>query len=326
MTHAQTSAKKTRDIFITHLTHRLQQIFKMNPAPQTSPLHQLNRFLTLTFFTLSGLLMVLSATSYAAEDISQEPEHQSHQTMNSNENIAEAPASYAIIINKVKNREGEKEVTFSLENQADQAPLTLDQLAEVHTKKLHLLIINEALDDYHHIHPEAKSTPGQYSFSFTPKPNAHYKIWADITPIATNQQSFLETDLITNTQAANPIEKLALRSTVYPYSFALSFDKKVITAGAPVMGKIVVRDLKQRPIKSLEPVMGAFAHIVAFSADFKTINHAHPMGAEPKTDQDRSGPTLEFHYEPTHPGFVKLFAQVKINGQDVVVPFGFFVK
>lgn len=275
---------------------------------------------------VSGLLIALSATSHAREDIQQNSEHESHQSMDLSEKIVETPASYSIIIDDIQDRGLEKNVTFSLENQSNQSPLTLDDLTEVHTKKLHLLIINEALDDYHHIHPEATSTPGQYSFSFTPKANAHYNMWADITPKSTNQQSFLRTDLISSNQTTKPIEKLSLRSTVYPYSFSLSFDKKMINTGVPVMGKIVVRDLKQRPVKTLEPVMGAFAHIVGFSSDLKTVNHAHPIGAEPKTDQDRGGPNLEFHFEPTHAGFVKLYAQVKINGQDIVVPFGFFVK
>lgn len=280
-----------------------------------------------SFILILGLLsfapLQLRAVE-AMEDIANE--HSSHQSSLVQESTAETASSYEIIIDTIKDQGLQKNVTFSLINQMNQTPLTLDDLAEVHTKKLHLLIINEALDDYHHIHPEATATPGKYTFSFTPKPNAHYKMWADITPKTTNQQIFLMTDLIAGSQAAKPTEKSALRSTVYPYSFALSFDKQAITVGTPVIGKIVVRDLKQRPIKSLEPVMSAFAHIVTFSSDFTTINHAHPIGTEPKSEQDRGGPTLEFHYEPTHPGFVKLYAQVRINGQDIFVPFVFFVK
>ena len=39
-------------------------------------------------------------------------------------------------------------------------PITPDQLREVHTRKIHLLIIDGSLTDYHHEHPDSISHPG----------------------------------------------------------------------------------------------------------------------------------------------------------------------
>jgi hypothetical protein len=81
-----------------------------------------------------------------------------------------------------------------------------------------------------------------------------------------------------------------------------------------------------KPFTQLEPVMAAFAHIVGFSEDRKTVVHIHPMGIEPTKESDRDGPTLQFHIEPNKAGFTKMFVQVRVNGKDVFAPFGVMVK
>lgn len=67
------------------------------------------------------------------------------------------------------------------------------------------------------------------------------------------------------------------------------------------------------------------AHIVGFADDYRSVLHVHPMGvrADPS---ERGGPRLDFHIEPAKPGFVKLFAQVRIGGKDLFAPFGMVVK
>jgi len=92
-----------------------------------------------------------------------------------------------------------------------------------------------------------------------------------------------------------------------------------------VMGNVVVTKGGQ-PFTGLEPVMGAFAHVVGFTEDYNSVLHVHPMGKEPTSDAERGGPKLEFHIEPEKTGFVKLFAQVRIDGKDIFAPFGITVK
>jgi hypothetical protein len=91
------------------------------------------------------------------------------------------------------------------------------------------------------------------------------------------------------------------------------------------MGAIRV-DRGGAPVRTLEPVMGAFAHIVAFGEDYQSVLHVHPMGDEPQNDRARGGPELPFHFEPANSGFSKIFAQVRINGRDIFAPFGVDVK
>ena len=36
----------------------------------------------------------------------------------------------------------------------------------------------------------------------------------------------------------------------------------------------------------------------------------------------RGGPDIDFHIEPSHAGFLRLFAQVRVAGRDLFFPFG----
>jgi hypothetical protein len=199
-------------------------------------------------------------------------------------------------------------------------PLSLDKLKEVHTKKLHLLVNTPALDDYQHIHPDATNEPGVYEFSFTPKKGGAYRAWADITPLATDTQEYAVIDI------GNAVTDRTtnMESTVNGMKFTLKFDTP-LKPGEASMGHVTVQK-DGKPFTQLEPVMGAFAHIVAFSEDFKSILHIHPMGVEPTHAEDRGGPQLDFHFQPHEKGFARLYVQTRVGGQDYFAPFGLVIE
>ncbi len=217
------------------------------------------------------------------------------------------------------------QVTVKLNAVADGKPLALDDLKEAHTKKLHLLVVDPTLTDYHHIHPVAGEKPGEYVFDFTPLKNDTYRVWADVIPVATDKQEYVQTDMGTPAKEKASIDKAtSMMATVDGYTFTLALDGEP-KAGSPVMGNVTVTKDGQ-PFTGLEPVMGAFAHVVGFTEDYNSVLHVHPMGKEPTNDAERGGPKLEFHIEPEKAGFVKLFTQVRIGGKDIFAPFGITVK
>ncbi|QQR68877.1 MAG: hypothetical protein IPI58_08615 [Alphaproteobacteria bacterium] len=216
-------------------------------------------------------------------------------------------------------------MTVKLNAIADGKPLTLDDLKEAHTKKLHLLIVDPTLTDYHHIHPVAGKNPDEYVFDFTPLKNDSYRVWADVIPVVTGKQEYARTDIGAPAKEKASIDKAtSMVTTVDDYTFTLALDSEP-KAGAPVMANVVITKDGQ-PFTGLEPVMGAFAHVVGFTEDYNSVLHVHPMGKEPTSDAERGGPKLEFHIEPEKAGFVKLFAQVRIGGKDIFAPFGITVE
>ena len=216
-------------------------------------------------------------------------------------------------------------VLVKLNAVADGKPISSDGLKEAHTKKLHLLIVDPSLTDYHHIHPVAGKNAGEFVFDFTPKKNDNYRVWADVIPVATGKQEYVMMDMGNSAKDKAAISKsTSMTSTVDGYTFTLALDGEP-KAGSAVMGNITVTK-DGKPFNQLEPVMGAFAHVVGFTEDYNSVLHIHPMGKEPTSNTERGGPKLEFHIEPGKAGFVKLFAQVRIGGKDVFAPFGVTVK
>lgn len=117
-----------------------------------------------------------------------------------------------------------------------------------------------------------------------------------------------------------PNRSASLTATIEGLTYAVTFDGP-LKVGAATLGKLTVRDASGAVFPTLEPIMGAYAHLVGFSEDFKTIAHIHPMGEEPKSASDRGAGELEFHIQPEKAGLVRLFAQVQIGGQSKFVPF-----
>lgn len=217
-------------------------------------------------------------------------------------------------------------VVLSLAKQ-DGTALGPDDLLEAHTKKVHLLIIDESLTDYTHEHPNPTSVPGEYAFSFTPRKPGSYRIWADLVPKVTNEQEYVVADLPSATKGL-PISdrKPSLVSKVDGLTYTITFDKPVPKAGDAVLGKLTITDASGKQFDQLEPVMGAYAHIVGFAEDRKGIAHIHPMGAEPTKPTDRGAGELEFHLQPEKAGLMRLFAQVQIGGVDKFAPFTLTVE
>jgi hypothetical protein len=215
-------------------------------------------------------------------------------------------------------------VTVKLTSAVGDKVLSDADLKEAHTQKLHLLIVDPSLTDYHHIHPTVAKN-GEWTFDFTPKKNESYRVWADVIPVATGKQEYVMTDMGSAAKDKATINKATVMTSIVDgYTFALALDSEP-KAGAAVMGNITVSK-DGKPFNQLEPVMGAFAHVVGFTEDYSSVLHIHPMGKEPTRDTERGGPKLEFHIEPEKAGFVKLFVQVRIDGKDVFAPFGVTVK
>lgn len=253
-------------------------------------------------------------------------EHMGH-SMQMKELSLPAKNTVQLKITKQELKNNKTVVQFTLTELRNGKPVGLEQLKEVHTEKVHLLIIDDSLEDYSHIHPLALKEPGLYEFEWSPKKQANYRVWADLFPLNSNTQEYVLTDLVSNKKPAAEINRKTLLNTqVDGYHFQLSFSDNQLIAGKAVMGTLLITDAEGKPVDKLEPIMGAFAHIVGFSDDWKTVVHIHPMGREPSNSRNRGGPTLEFHMEPEKAGFVKLFAQVRIAGKEIFVPFGFTVK
>ncbi|MGB7160064.1 MAG: hypothetical protein WBD40_18500 [Tepidisphaeraceae bacterium] len=202
-------------------------------------------------------------------------------------------------------------------------------LIVMHTQRVHLLIVDRSLLDYHHEHPTPTQTPGEYTFTFTPRRPGPYRVWADVVPVASAVQEFVVADI----PGQGDGEELADRETrLSDVVDGLRYELKLDTKGQPlrvgeeVLGRVTVTDRDGKPFNQLEPVMGAFAHLVGFVEDYRTVVHLHPLGIEPTIPTHRGGPTIIFRYYPSKPGFVRFYCQVNVNDSAKFARFGVTVE
>lgn len=219
-------------------------------------------------------------------------------------------------------------VTIAL-SKNDGTPIIRRDLLTMHTEKIHLLIVDRSLSDYHHEHPTPGDKPGEYVFSFTPNKPGPHRIFADVVPTETSVQEYVIADIPAGTEPT-PIEKAdtTFTSEADGFAFSLKVDtpQQKVPMNQPVQGWLTVTAPDGLPYKQLEPVMGAYAHLVAFNEDGKTVLHIHPEGIEPTNPNERGGPTLAFKlYAPT-PGYYRLYAQVQIKGEQRFAPFHLVVS
>ncbi len=206
-------------------------------------------------------------------------------------------------------------------------PVTFDNLQTAHTKKIHLLIIDESLTDYHHEHPVPTGKPGEYSFTFRPKNGGNYIVFADLLPIATGKQEYAKTEVEVKGDKKPLNESAGITAMVDGYRFDLSAEGgNTLRAGEAKLIKVKVTKPDGQPADILEPVMGAFAHGVGFPSDRSSVVHVHPMGVEPEKESERGGPDLSFHLIPEKEGYMKFYVQVQIDGRDRFAGFGFKVE
>lgn len=181
----------------------------------------------------------------------------------------------------------ESEALLSLTD-ANGKPVAFSDLEVAHTKKIHLLIIDPSLTDYHHEHPVPTDKPGEYSFTFKPGHGGTYTIFADLHPIASGIQEYDKTEIAVAGDKASLDETSGTVATVDGYRFELSTEAgAILRVGEATLAKVKVTKPDGQPANVLEPLMGAFAHGVGFPSDLSGVVHVHPMGTEPDKDAER---------------------------------------
>lgn len=203
---------------------------------------------------------------------------------------------------------------------ADGKPLTENELKTVHTKKLHLMITDNSLTDYHHIHPQPSAIPGTYLFSFTPAKQNQYSAWADIT-LQNGQHHKLKMPVPSKSTRSIPAP-VARGNTKEIDGLHVEWRSQPLKKGQTAMVDVTVKDDAGNVVNDLQAVMGAYAHMVGFSADGKSLVHCHPSGPEPTSPHDRGSGHLRFHVQPESSGKTQFFIQIRKDNQDIHIPFG----
>ena len=217
----------------------------------------------------------------------------------------------------VSGREGRGVVMLKT---ASGKPVEAQDLLVAHTRKLHLLIVDPTLTDYQHVHPEPGVARGEWTITWTPRSSGAYRIFADFTPAATGRGLYAgaEAEVAAVGGSTGPADARS------PYAFALVPAVRPMRAGQPADLKFSITRGDGGAVP-LEPVMGAFAHLVAFDEARSGFAHLHPVEADLTKKPDALRPELNFKITIPQAGRYVIWAQVKLGGREEFAPFAFEV-
>lgn len=174
---------------------------------------------------------------------------------------------------------GTRDYRFKLYDKEKKKFIGDADLVDSHTKKLHLLMYDEALKEFIHVHPVYSASV--WSVPLTVSVNGKYTVWAQGELTDGEDFSSLGHMEVEKGSPANP--KLPLgdirtgsdKGTV----LELSNNKLKVNQMATLTFKVTRQD-GQTPV--MKPYLGAFAHVIATPTSGDELLHVHPMaGAKP---------------------------------------------
>ena len=207
---------------------------------------------------------------------------------------------------------------MTLHNYKEEALVAAD-IAVSHTEKVHLLCVDESLSDYQHVHPwEVK--PGVFEFSLTPMSGGIYKCFLDFIVLRSGSRVLLQDSFTVEGASGGFVLNGAEPVQVGDYAFTLKMGSNIVSARQTQTLELKVLDASVNMPVTLEPVMGAFAHLVAFDTERRGFAHFHPL-AQGEDLWNAKGQGLQFSFQLRDPGTYRLWAQVKIDGRELFAPF-----
>jgi hypothetical protein len=179
-----------------------------------------------------------------------------------------------------------------------------------HEKLMHVFIVSEDLTDFSHEHPDLVG-PGLFRLTHRFARPGRYRIFADVAPKDAGGQ-ILMAKLAVGGDATAPGP--AARDATTRVSLALP--EGGIPFGRTVVVTATLTDAKGRPVKDLEPWLGALGHLLLVQPDLETFAHAHPDDRERGVGRDGRIPFL---VRLPRPGPYKGWLQFQRKGKVVTV-------
>jgi hypothetical protein len=241
---------------------------------------------------------------------------------------AYGPATLKITLTSGDQLKKDQESTYILALLGpDGKPVAAEALEDRASAKVDVLIVDSSLTDYHHVQPAAGKEPGTWVVSFTPKTDRGYHIFADVWP-KDGAPQFVPAYVEGASPCAGgccPEKTVADTAKFCGYRATLEFSEGP-EAGKPARGEISIIDADAEQMKGLEPMGGAYAHVAGFYEGCTAAVRGRTTGAAPQGEADRGSSPLSFTLNPPQAGFVKLFAHLRTEGREAVLPFGVDVE
>ena len=196
-----------------------------------------------------------------------------------------------------------------------------EELIISHTERIHLLVVSDDLADYQHVHPEPTGVFGEYRFELTPHHSGRYRAYFDFIVAASLRRALVDERFeVAGAVPQSPAPSGARFSVEQEgRRFSLLTESTDFHPSETIRFELEVFDLESGEASPLQEVMGALAHLVAFDTNRNGFAHMHPL--LPYEANAVAPERIPFAFNAVQAGHYRIWAQVRIDGDDVFVPF-----
>ncbi|MEI6478140.1 MAG: ferric reductase-like transmembrane domain-containing protein [bacterium] len=201
--------------------------------------------------------------------------------------------------------------------------------SKVYSQYVHLVIVNEKLDYFSHIHPDFVN--GSFVVTTALPADGLYHLYVNYQPFGAIEQQQAFTLAVGTVGSEAPAQKPDNTQTKtfgdYKVSLQTSAPLKAseLSVGSQTLTFTIQDAATGKAVTDLRPYLEAFGHLVMIREDGFDYLHVHPNNLTIPAASDLSGPTVTFLplglYGPIHPGTYRLFAEFNPAGHLFVADF-----
>lgn len=200
------------------------------------------------------------------------------------------------------------ELSFAIRDGAGRA---VTAYKREHEKELHLIVASRDLGTYRHLHP-TRAADGTWSIPVELPRAGGYRVFADFTPAKKGAENLTLGADLAAAGSFEPQRMPAPNSTAKVHGYEVRLDGGLRPDKASELKLNVSRD--GRPVKNLQPYLGAYGHLVALRSGDLAYLHVHPNG-EPGDGSTKPGPQISFTATAPSSGTYRLFLDFKHEGK-----------
>lgn len=203
----------------------------------------------------------------------------------------------------------------------------------LYTKPMHLVIVDDSLSYFNHIHPTQHGTQMQITTSF-PHPGV-YHLYIDFQPLGGIEQQIGFTLPVGNPQqivTSNQKPNESFSKTIDNYTVKLTKDRyqaDLLNQGQQLL-TFKITDNNGNDVTTLKPYLASFGHLVMINQKTYDYLHVHPTNLVAPKPNDNGGPVVEFMplglYNTIKPGIYRVFAQFNPNNKLIMADYTIIVE